>query len=200
MSQKECTSHLCLSVKSCSHKIQGIEVCLQNHHWLCTPLPKFILLQTFVPSRNLLSASVRRFIVPSQRGTKSPKSLSQTFKWNVPSWWNDLPNSLRAAESLAIFKNRLKTHLFHLYLTLYSSTLNSNYILKKRLLDYSFTACSPKKNLTLAFLIFLYSICFFLFIIQLTQTKKASDTSLLYSFCILLYNIKEKKTLLRVLR
>ncbi len=30
----------------------------------------------------------------------------------------DLPNSIRAAESLAIFKNRLKTHLFQLYLTL----------------------------------------------------------------------------------
>ncbi len=55
------------------------------------------------------------FIVPSQRGTKS---LSQTFKLNVPSWWNDLPNSIQGAASLAIFKNRLKTHLFHLYLTL----------------------------------------------------------------------------------
>ncbi len=36
----------------------------------------------------------------------------------VPIWWNDLPNSSRAAESLANFKKRLKTHLFHLYLTL----------------------------------------------------------------------------------
>ncbi len=35
-------------------------------------------------------------------------SLSRTFTLNVPSWWNDLPNSFRAAESLAIFKNRLK--------------------------------------------------------------------------------------------
>ncbi len=61
------------------------------------------------------SASEWHITVPSQRGTKS---LSQTFKLNVPSWWNDLPNSIRAAESLAIFKNRLKTHLFHLYVTL----------------------------------------------------------------------------------
>ncbi len=74
------------------------------------------LLQTYVPSRSLCSASERRFNVPSQRGTKS---LSLTFTLNVPSWWNDLPNSIQEAESLAIFKNRLKTHLFHLYLTLW---------------------------------------------------------------------------------
>ncbi len=73
------------------------------------------LFQTYVPSRNLCSAGEYCFIVPSQRGTKS---FSRTFKLNVPSWWNDLPSSIRAAESLAIFKNWLKTHLFHLYLTL----------------------------------------------------------------------------------
>ncbi len=48
-------------------------------------------LQTCVPSRSLRSASERRFIVPSQRDTKS---LSQTFKWNVSSCWYDLPNSI----------------------------------------------------------------------------------------------------------
>ncbi len=84
------------------------------------PLYLNSLLQTYVSSRSLCSASECHFIVPFQRGTKS---LSQTFKLNVPSWWNDLPNSIRAAESLAIFKNRLKTHLFHLYLTLYLYSL-----------------------------------------------------------------------------
>ncbi len=67
------------------------------------PLYLNSVLQTYVPSRSLRSASERRFIVPSQRGTKS---LSLNFKLNVPSWWN------------GIFRNRLKTHLFHLYLTL----------------------------------------------------------------------------------
>ncbi len=86
-------------------KIQGINVCLQNHNWLYTPSPKFITSDL---------CALYKLALPSQRGTKS---LSQTFK-NVPSWWNDLPNSIRAAESLAIFKNRLKIHLFHLYLTL----------------------------------------------------------------------------------
>ncbi len=57
--------------------------------------------QTYAPSRSLRSASERRLVVPSQRGTKS---LSRTFSWTVPSWWNDLPISIRTAESLAIFK------------------------------------------------------------------------------------------------
>ncbi len=46
------------------------------------PLYLNSLLQTYVPSRSLRSASERCFIVPSQRGTKS---LSRTFKLNVPS-------------------------------------------------------------------------------------------------------------------
>ncbi len=79
------------------------------------PIYLNLLLQTYVPSRSLRSASERRIIVLSQRGTKS---LSQTFSLTVPIWWNDLPNSIPAAESLAIFKKHLKTHLFHLYLTL----------------------------------------------------------------------------------
>ncbi len=79
------------------------------------PLHLNSLLQTYLPSRSLHSASERHITVPSQRDTKS---LSQTFSLTVPIWWNDLPNSIRAAESLPIFKKRLKTHLFHLYLTL----------------------------------------------------------------------------------
>ncbi len=72
------------------------------------------LVQTYAPSRSLRSASERRLVVPSQRGTKS---LSRTFSWTVPSWWNDLPISIRTAESLAIFKKHLKTNLFRQHLT-----------------------------------------------------------------------------------
>ncbi len=77
-----------LATNSCSHKIQGVNVCLQNHHWLCTALSKSIT-SHLCASRSLHSASEHHFIVPSQRSTKS---FSQTFKLNVPSWWNDLPD------------------------------------------------------------------------------------------------------------
>ncbi len=73
------------------------------------------LLQTYMPSWSLCSASERCITVQSQRGTKS---LSLTFSLTVPIWWKDLPNSIQAAESFPIFRKRLKTYLFHLYLTL----------------------------------------------------------------------------------
>ncbi len=67
------------------------------------------LLQIYIRSRSLRSASERRLVVPSQRGSKS---LSRTFSFTVPDWWNDLPTPIRNARSLLIFKQQLKTHLF----------------------------------------------------------------------------------------
>ncbi len=52
--------------------------------------------------------------VPSQRGSKS---LSRTFSFTIPGWWNNLPTPIRNAGSLSIFKQQLKTHLFRHYLT-----------------------------------------------------------------------------------
>ncbi len=72
------------------------------------------LITIYIPSRSLRSASEQRLVVPSQRGTKS---LSRTFSFTVPGWWNELPTPTRNAESLTIFKRHLKTHLFRLHLT-----------------------------------------------------------------------------------
>ena len=72
------------------------------------------LLRIYFPSRSLRSASERRLVVPSQRGSKS---LSRTFSFTIPGWWNDLPTPIRNAKSLTIFKRQLKTHLFRSYLT-----------------------------------------------------------------------------------
>ncbi len=72
------------------------------------------LLRIYIPSRSLRSARERRLVVPSQRGSKS---LSRTFSFTVPGWWNDLPTPIRNARSLSTFKQQLKTHLFQNYLT-----------------------------------------------------------------------------------
>ncbi len=56
----------------------------------------------------------RRLVVPSQRGSKS---LSRTFSFTIPGWWNNLPTPIRNAGSLSFFKQQLKTHLFRHYLT-----------------------------------------------------------------------------------
>ncbi len=72
------------------------------------------LLRIYIPSRSLRSASERRLVVPSQRGSKS---LSRTFSFTIPGWWNNLPTPIRNAGSLSTFKQQLKTHLFRHYLT-----------------------------------------------------------------------------------
>ncbi len=71
------------------------------------------LLRIYIPSRSLRSVSERRLMVPSQRGSKS---LSRTFSFTIPDWWNDLPTSIRNAGSLSILKQQLKTNLFWHYL------------------------------------------------------------------------------------
>ncbi len=54
------------------------------------------LMTIYIPSRSLRSASERHLVVPSQRGTKS---LSRTFSFTVPGWWNELPSPIRNGES-----------------------------------------------------------------------------------------------------
>ncbi len=72
------------------------------------------LLRIYIPSRSLRSASERRVMVPSQRGSKS---LSRTFSFTIPCWWNDLPTPIWNSGSRSIFKQQMKTHLFQHYLT-----------------------------------------------------------------------------------
>ena len=67
------------------------------------------LIQVYTPSRSLRSACERRLVLPAQHGSKS---LARLFFSVVPKWWNELPNSIRSAESLSTFKRCLKTHLF----------------------------------------------------------------------------------------
>ncbi len=67
------------------------------------------LLRIYIPSRCLRSANERHLVVPSQR---SSKSLSRTFWFTTPGWWNDLPTPIRNTGSLSIFKQQLKIHLF----------------------------------------------------------------------------------------
>ncbi len=71
------------------------------------------LLRIYIPSRSLRSASERRLVVPSQRGSKS---LSRTFSFTIPGWWNNLPTPIRNAGSLSTFKQQLKTSVGHVTL------------------------------------------------------------------------------------
>ncbi len=96
-----------------------------------TPSYFHSLMTIYIPSRSLRSASERRLVVPSQRGTES---LSRMFSFTVPGWWNELTTPIRYAESLTIFKRHLKTYIFYLHLTSASSKKKKKKKKKKNLL------------------------------------------------------------------
>ncbi len=76
-----------LATSGSSHQVQDTDACIQNDHRLSTLILP-LTITNLHPSRSLRSASERRLVVPSQRGSKS---LSRTFSFTMPGWWNNLP-------------------------------------------------------------------------------------------------------------
>jgi len=75
------------------------------------------LVKPHTPARSLRSTtSAGRLVPPSLRASKGRSAKSQLFSVLGPQWWNELPAVLRTAESLTIFRKRLKTHLFRVHL------------------------------------------------------------------------------------
>ncbi len=112
-----CYTSLCLfalATRCSSHPVQVTLMLAYRTTTGSAPSYFHSLLRIHIPFRSLRSASERRLLVPSQRGSKS---LSRTFSFTVPGRWNDLPTPIRNAGSLSIFKQQLKTHLFQHYLT-----------------------------------------------------------------------------------
>ncbi|XP_076845901.1 uncharacterized protein LOC143491083 isoform X4 [Brachyhypopomus gauderio] len=60
--------------------------------------------------RTLRTSSLARLETPCLKS--HGRQSSRLFSVLAPRWWNDLPLAARTAESIAIFKHRLKTHLF----------------------------------------------------------------------------------------
>ena len=77
--------------------------------------PKFIsdLVTSYVPKRTLRSSS-KNFLQVQRPSTKFYGARSFTVA--AATEWNRLPDDIRHAKSVTIFKSRLKTHLFcHCY-------------------------------------------------------------------------------------
>ncbi len=104
---------------------------------------------------------------------------SWTFTLIVPSWWNDLPNSIQAAEPLIFSRNGWK-HISFIFIwpsnsrTLYSNA-NSNFIW-----GFFIKKLDP---LTFAVSISILTTCF------IYEEKRASNTSILYSFYLFIFII-----------
>ncbi len=77
--------------------------------------PEFItnLIQRYVPTRSLRSASACRLVV---KRTLTKTYGDRSYVSAAANLWNDLPITIRQAPSLSVFKSHLKTHLFKQWL------------------------------------------------------------------------------------
>ncbi len=117
-----------------TRKYDHISPVLSTLHWLTTKhridfkillitykalnglAPQYLseLLSHYSPSRPLRSQNSGHLIIP--RISKSTAG-GRSFSYLVPKLWNNLPNTVREADTLCQFKSRLKTHLFNLAYT-----------------------------------------------------------------------------------
>ncbi|KAI4885283.1 hypothetical protein NFI96_013684 [Prochilodus magdalenae] len=81
------------------------------------PAPPYLMamVKSRAVPRALRASSIARLEPPSLR--THGRQASRLFSVLAPRWWNELPLGVRTAESLAVFKRRLKTHLFVMHLS-----------------------------------------------------------------------------------
>ena len=71
------------------------------------------LISLHIPPRSLRSSSKSKLDVPDSR---LKTYGDRAFSFAAPDVWNSLPESVKSAKSLDVFKTKLKTHLFELHL------------------------------------------------------------------------------------
>ena len=81
---------------------------LQMYPHVNTQILDFII--SIYTTRSRLRSSLDKYLlnVPKVRTGFGERA----FRYSGPKIWNDLPNGVRASESLNSFKQKLKTHLF----------------------------------------------------------------------------------------
>ncbi len=97
------------------HRID-FKILLMTYKALNGLAPQYLseLLSHYIPSRPLRSQNSGHLIIP--RISKSTVG-GRSFSYLAPKLWNNLPNTVREADTLSQFKSRLKTHLFNLTYT-----------------------------------------------------------------------------------
>ena len=74
------------------------------------------MVSNYTPSRPLRSTSAGRLRPTPVRAPGGSSRRSRLFSVLAPQWWNELPTTVRTAETRPIFRRRLKTHFFNRYL------------------------------------------------------------------------------------
>ena len=76
-------------------------------------MPKYLsdLTRSYSPNRNLRS---RYLNLLTPLNSRTITYLKRCFKYYAPNIWNTLPEYIKSANSVPIFKKLLKTHLFRI--------------------------------------------------------------------------------------
>jgi hypothetical protein len=93
-----------------SYRIQ-FKVLTHTYKALNGKSPKYLtdILEVYKPGRDLRSQNSLSLVVPK---TRTKQYGDRSFEYAAPYLWNCLPNNIRNAKSLDIFKRMLKTHFF----------------------------------------------------------------------------------------
>ncbi|KAL7851050.1 hypothetical protein AOLI_G00214060 [Acnodon oligacanthus] len=94
---------------SCTHQIKILMLAYKAKNG---PAPTFLMpmVKSQTVPRNFRASSTARLDPPSFK--VHGRRVSRMFSVLAPKWWNELPLAVRTAESLGVFKCRLKMHLF----------------------------------------------------------------------------------------
>ena len=114
---------------SCTRKYDRITPVLRELHWL--PVKQRIIFKILLFTYKTLTALAPQYISDFLAQYKPPRALrssdkkllqvphfklktygARSFSYIAPYLWNQLPDAIRHASSLAIFQSNLKTHLF----------------------------------------------------------------------------------------
>ncbi len=88
-----------------TRKYDHISLVMSTLHWL--PIKHRIDFKILLITYKALNGLAPRYL----------SELSRSFFYLAPKLWNNLPNTVREADTLCQFKSRLKTHLFNLAYT-----------------------------------------------------------------------------------
>ncbi|KAI4894096.1 hypothetical protein NFI96_015130, partial [Prochilodus magdalenae] len=111
------------------------------------PAPPYLMAMVKSRSvpRTLRASSTARLQPPSLR--THGRQASRLFSALAPRWWDELPLAVPTAESLAVFKRRLKTHLFVMHLSTSTGPLFGQFLSLWWVISWAVSSETPEKRL-----------------------------------------------------
>ena len=100
---------IAMAARTSKNRLEAILTCIQGATWISTSLHQNYCVEVSL-RRCLRSSSHRRLVIPPP--SKTVLFGERSFAVEGPGLWNHLPDNVKEAGSIELFKQRLKTHLF----------------------------------------------------------------------------------------